>query len=390
MHDDFPLGAWELPEELVMLRETISRFMASEVRPVEECQPHDSYFLPEDDLTRLQAKAKSLGLWCMGSPEEYGGGGLSLLGQVIVAEEAAKCRMGAYVPACGTLGIDPPSVIWLGSEEQKQKYGIEGISKGKKCFVAISEAAGGSDPARKIQTRAVRDGDHYVINGTKMWITAAGTADWGIVFARTGEPGKGDGISAFIVDGGTPGMTAKEIGVIRSYSPYEVNFDNVRIPVENRLGEENKGFAICQKWLVHARVPYAAGVIGIAQEALKIAIEWARDRNVHKSALADKQAVQWMIADSEVELRAARLLTYQAAWNGDLGKDIKTDASIAKLYATEAAGRVIDRCVQILGAMGVAQELPLERWYRELRIKRIGEGPSEVHRMVLAREILRG
>ncbi|GMG82099.1 acyl-CoA dehydrogenase family protein [Paralimibaculum aggregatum] len=389
MLDDTASGAWELPEEFVLLRETVRRFMADEVRPLEERQPHDAYALPEDALRQLQAKAKALGLWCLASPAEYGGGGLNLLGQVVVAEEAAKCRMGAYVPACGALGIDPPSVIWLGNEAQKQKYGVEGIARGKKCFVAISEAAGGSDPGRKIQTRAVRDGDHYVMNGTKMWITAAGNADWGIVFARTGEAGKGGGITAFILDAGTPGMSAREIGVIRSYSPYEMVLEDVRVPVENRLGEEGRGFEICQKWLVHARVPYAAGVIGVAQEALRIATEWARGRHVHKSLLADKQAVQWMIADSEIELRAARLLTYQAAWNGDLGRDIKTDASIAKVYATETAGRVIDRCVQILGAMGVARELPLERWYRELRIKRIGEGPSEVHRMVLSRELLR-
>ena len=387
--DSAPLGAWQLPDELVMLRKTVARFMENDVRPVEERQPHDCFKLPDADLAALQGKAKALGLWCLASPKEYGGGGLGLLGQVIVAEEAAKCRMGAYVPACGAFGIDPPSVIWLGTAEQRETYGAQGISKGKKCFVAISEAAGGSDPARKIQTRALRDGDDYVISGTKMWITAAEAADWGIVFARTGDRDEGGGITAFIVDRDSPGITTSEIGVIRSYSPYEVRFENVRVPSANRLGDEGQGFAICQKWLVHARVPYAAGVIGVAQEALKHAIEWARQRHVHKSLLADKQAIQWMIADSEIELRAARLLTWQAAWNGDLGKDIKTDASIAKVYATEAAGRVIDRCVQILGAMGLAKEMPLERWYRELRIKRIGEGPSEVQRMVLARELLR-
>ena len=389
MAEDNPTGAWEIPEDIAMLRDTVRRFMQDDVCPVEECQPHDCYALPQDDLEKLQTKARDLGLWCLASPEEYGGAGLGLFAQVIVAEEAAKCRMGAYIPACGAFGIDPPSVIWLGNESQKQKYGIQGIEKGKKCFVAISEASGGSDPARKIQTSAVRDGDSYVINGTKMWITAAGEADWGIVFARTGEAGKGSGVSAFIVDGDTVGISKREIGVIRSYSPYELTFDNVRIPAENRLGDEGEGFAICQKWLVHARVPYAAGVIGVASEALRLAIDWAKQRDVHKSLLADKQAIQWMVADSEIELRAARLLTYQAAWNGDLGRDIKTDASIAKVYATETAGRVIDRCVQIFGAMGVAKEMPIERWYRELRIKRVGEGPSEVQRMVLARELLR-
>ena len=383
-------GAWELPEHLTMLRDTIRRFMVEEVRPVEERQPHDSYALPTDELEALREKAKAAGLWCMASPEEYGGGGLGLLGQVIVAEEAAKCRMGAYVPACGAFGIDPPSVIWLGTEAQRQKYGVAGIHGGKKNFVAISEASGGSDPGHKISTRAQKVGDRYVVNGSKMWITGVDKADWGIVFARTGEAGKGDGITAFIIDRGSPGISCREIGVIRSYAPYEVTFDDVEVPAENRLGEEGQGFAICQKWLVHARVPYAAGVIGVAQEALAIAIDWARQRHVHKSTLADKQAIQWMIADSEMELRAARLLTYQAAWHGDLGRDIKIEASIAKVVATETAGRVIDRCVQILGGMGVARELPLERWYRELRIKRIGEGPSEVHRMIIARQLLRG
>lgn len=388
MKDMMPDGAWELPEELIMLRETVQRFMKEDVAPVEDRQTHDTYALPPDDLAKLQDKARALGLWCVASPVEYKGAGLSLLAQVIVAEEAAKCRMGAYIPACGAFGIDPPSVIWLGNEAQRQKYGVQGIEKGKKCFVAISEASGGSDPARKIQSRATREGDEYIINGSKMWITAAGEADWGIVFARTGEAGKGGGISAFIVDGDTPGLSKREIGVIRSYSPFELTFDNVRIPAENLLGKEGEGFTICQKWLVHARVPYAAGVIGVAQEALRLAIDWAKQRNVHKSLLSEKQAIQWMIADSEIELRAARLLTYQAAWNGDLGHDIKTDASIAKVYATETAGRVIDRCVQIFGAMGVAKELPIERWYRELRIKRVGEGPSEVQRMVLARDLL--
>jgi acyl-CoA dehydrogenase len=183
-------------------------------------------------------------------------------------------------------------------------------------------------------------------------------------------------------------MTAKPIPVIRSYSPYEIEFDNVIVPVENRLGEEGQGFALCEKWLVEGRIPYAAGTIGIAQAALDIAIDWAKQRRTFGSTLASKQAIQWMIADSEMELRGARLLVYQAAWRADLGQYVKVDSSIAKVVATETAGRVVDRCIQILGGMGVARELPLERWYRELRIKRIGEGPSEVQRMVVARHLL--
>ncbi len=382
--------SWELSEELRQIRDTVRRFMRAEVKPVEDTLEHDAYELPADALAPLQKKARDIGLWCVRSPAEHGGAGLNLLGQAVVAEEAARCRMGAYVPACGAFGADPPNAIWLGTPRQVERYGVPAVEKGRKIYVAISEASGGADPARSIRARAVRKGDRYVLNGSKMWITGADGADWGLVFARTGEQGDRGGISCFIVDGVPKGMSLRPIPVIRSYSPYELTFEDVEIPVEDRLGEEGQGFALCEKWLVEGRVPYAAGTVGIAQEALEIAIAWARERTTFGSRLADKQAIQWMIADSEMELRAARLLVYQAAWEGDLGREMKTAASIAKVVGTETAGRVIDRCIQIMGALGVAKELPLERWYREMRIKRIGEGPSEVHRMVLARQLLGG
>jgi acyl-CoA dehydrogenase len=380
--------SWELSEELRQIRDTVRRFMVNEVKPVEDRQPHDAYELPTDELLALQKKARDIGIWCVRSPEQYGGAGLNLLGQAMVAEEAAKCRMGAYVPACNAFGADPPNAIYLGTDDQIKRYALPAIEAGRKIYVAISEASGGADPARSIRTRAVRQGDRYILNGSKMWITAADGADWGLVFARTGEQGDRGGITCFIVNGVPKGMSMKPIPVIRSYSPYEITFQDVEVPVEDRLGAEGEGFAVCEKWLVEGRVPYAAGTIGIAQAALDIAIEWARQRETFRSKLADKQAVQWMVADSEMELRAARLLVYQAAWQGDLGRDMKVDSSIAKVVATETAGRVVDRCIQIMGALGVSRELPLERWYRELRIKRIGEGPSEVHRMVLARHLL--
>jgi acyl-CoA dehydrogenase len=380
--------SWELPEELRMIRDTVRRFMQQEVKPAEDRLEHDAYELPKATLHELQKKARALGLWCLRTPQEFGGAGLSLLGQAVTAEETAKCRMGAYVPACGAFGSDPPNAAFLGSPFQIEKYAQPAVDRGEKVFVAISEASGGSDPARSIQTRAVLRGDRYILNGSKMWITGAAGAQWGLVFARTGASGDRGGISCFIVDGNAPGMSVRPIKVIRSYSPYEMTFVDVEVPVENRLGEEGQGFQMCEKWLVEGRVPYAAGTLGVAQAALEIAIDWARERKTFNSTLADKQAIQWMLADSEIELRAARLLVYQAAWKGDLGQDMKLESSIAKVFATETAGRVIDRCVQILGAMGVAAELPLERWYRELRIKRIGEGPSEVQRMVVARSLL--
>ena len=389
MHTTNDSGSWELPEDLRMLRDTIRRFMQEEVKPLEDRLPHDAYTPEPADLLALQKKARAIGLWCFETPAEHGGAGLSLLGQCVAAEEAAKCRMGAYIAGCGGFGFDPPVVIWKGTPHQ-QRFAHQDVENGTKAFVAISEPSGGSDPGRAIQTRAVRKGDRYVINGTKVWISGASMAKWGIVFARVGENKGREGITSFIVDKSRPGISLSKIPVIRSYAPYEVHFTDYEVPEEDRLGEEGKGFAFAEEWLIHARPPYAAATIGIAQAALALAIDWARQRKTFGSYLAEKQAIQWMIADSEIELRAARLLVYQAAWNADMGRDIKVDASVAKVYGTEVAGRVVDRCIQILGGMGVAQEMPLERWYRELRIKRIGEGPSEVHRMVISRDILGG
>jgi len=382
------MGAWELPEELRMLRDTARQFMVRDVKPVEDTLPHDCFHTPDNLLKPLQEKARSLGLWCLRTPGEYGGADLNLLGQAVIGEEAARCKMGAYIPAIGAFGRDPPNVIFLGTPEQIERYALPTVEGTRKNFVAISEPSGGSDPARAIRTRAVRKGDRYVINGTKIWITDAGNCDWGILFARTGEMGDRGGISCFIVDSKTPGISFRRIPVIRAYSPYEVHFDNAEIPVENRIGEEGHGFRVAEKWLVEGRVPYAAGVLGVAQYALELAIEWVKERETFGAKLASRQAIQFMVADSHMELEAARLLVYKAAWLGDTGQDMKIAASIAKVTATETAGRVIDRCVQMFGGLGVSQEMPLERWYRELRIKRIGEGPSEVQRIVVARSLL--
>ena len=382
-------GAWELPEQLRDLQSMVRDFMTNEVRPAEFDLDPDAWELPPDVLARLSAKAKQAGLWCVESPTQYGGAGLNLLSLVVVAEETSQCRMGAYVPAGGAFGWDPPNVIFDGTEEQIQKWAVPTIESGAHTFVAISEPSGGADPARSIRTRARKEGNEWVINGQKTWISKAAESEWGIVFARTGDEGTRN-ISCFIVPADAPGLSMSKIPVIRSWYPCELTFEDVRVPEENLLGEVGKGFELAQRWLVNNRVTYAAAVIGVAQAALGLAIEHAKNREAFGSKLADKQAIQWMIADSEIDLRAARLLTYQAAWKGDLGQDFKTDASMAKVFATEAANRVVDRAVQILGGLGVAKEMPTERWYREMRIKRIGEGPSEVHRMVIARELLRG
>ena len=380
--------SWQMPQELQALQTLTRNFMQREVLPVEDKQEYNAYELPADELAQIREKARRAGLWCVASPAEYGGSEMSLLAQCIVAEEASQCRMGAYTPAAGSFGWDPPNVIFKGTKEQIDEFAVPTIGRGGKTFVAISEPNGGADPARSIETRAVRDGDDWVLNGTKTWISAANSAEWGIVFARTNDSKGAAGVSSFIVRADAPGLTMSPIPVIRSWYPYELSFQDCRIPGNSLLGEEGKGFQLAQHWLVHGRVPYAAATLGIASAALRIAIDHAKIRKTFGGTLADKQAIQWMVADSEMEIRAARGLVHAAAWKADLHQDFKVDASIAKVQATETAGRVVDRCIQILGGMGVAQELPLERWYRELRIKRIGEGPSEVHRMVVARHLL--
>ena len=211
--------SWELSEELTMLQDTVRQFMVNDVQPVEDQVPHDTFELPTDLLEPLQKKARDLGLWCIRTPSEFGGAGLDLMGQIVVSEEAAKCRMGAYVPACGAFGSDPPNVIFKGSQDQIERFALPAIQTGEKPFTAITEAGGGSDPRRSIRTRAVRKGDRYIVNGTKMYITGAGQARWGILYARTEMEDGRDGITCFIVETDKPGFEARPIPVIRSDSP---------------------------------------------------------------------------------------------------------------------------------------------------------------------------
>ena len=378
-------------EELELLRDQIRRFMRDFVKPIEDKLPYNATGCNRDDRALLKAKAEEMGLTRLSVPAEYGGNPVSALTRVVIAEESAKCRLGAYAPALGAFGGGPPNVIWTGTPQQIEKYGVPCVEGKKRAFVAITEPTGGSDPRNNISTRARKEGDVWLLNGRKMWITAAEGADYGIIFAKTkdGTDGNPPQITAFIVEPTFPGISFNEIKVIRALSPYEIVLENCEVPAENVLGEVGQGFGVAQRWLVDARIPYAAGCVGIAQEALDMACGWVKQRPTRDGMLADKQAIQWMIADSEVELKAARLLVYDAASKVDAGEPGKVDASVCKLVATETAGRVVDRAMQMFGGMGMAQEMPLERWYRELRVKRIGEGPSEVHRMVIARNKLR-
>ncbi|HTO10428.1 MAG TPA: acyl-CoA dehydrogenase family protein [Candidatus Binatia bacterium] len=379
-----------LPDELRVLREQVRRFIREEIIPLEQTLDPDAPGLPEEDWARLAAKTKAAGLWALGAPEEYGGGGLDTFSMCVVLEEMAQHRMGLYNAGCGVFGRNPPPAIWAGTKEQIKKYAEPTVREGWRTFFAITEPSGGSDPAGAIQTRAERKGDGWVLNGRKVFISSAHNAKWGLVWARSNKEKGRAGISCFILEPGTPGFTAKNIRTIRTAAiPNDVTLEDVVLPGDALVGAEGQGLDLAFDLLVKNRFPYAATNLGVAVAAHRMAIAHAKQRSTFGQPLSQRQAVQWMLADAEVELRACRWLIWEGAWKADRGEDARVEASIAKLYSSEVLGRVVDAAVQIHGGYGVSKEFPLERWYREARVRRIGEGPSEVHRMVIARQLFR-
>ncbi len=379
-----------MSDELRMIQATIRKFMQEEVLPHEIGLEHDSTEFPEDIQQELSQKAKDAGLWCLGAPEEYGGGGLNEFGFCVVTEEMAKCRAGLYHPGYDVFGRYPPNIIYAGNEEQLQKYAVATSRDGLKTFFAVTEPSGGSDPARAIQTKGRRDGDNWVLNGSKIFCTGAGEAEWGVVFVRT-NPEKGrQGISCFIIDKNTPGFTPRVFEVMRSTTAYEIAIEDCVVPQSQMLGEEGGGLDLTLRLLTKNRFHYSAANIGVCVAALSQAAEHVKQRETFGKLLSERQAIQWMLADSEVEVRAARWLTWEGCWKHDRGEDYRIEASICKLYSGDVLWSVIDRCVQMFGGYGLAKEYPFERWLREARFRRIGEGPSEVHRMVISRGLIKG
>ncbi|HUA35643.1 MAG TPA: acyl-CoA dehydrogenase family protein [Candidatus Binataceae bacterium] len=381
---------YAIAPELDAARQQVRRIIRDEIIPIEAKVDPDAAEIPEDDYWRLAKKTQVAGMWCMGAPREVGGQVLGTFDMCVLTEEMAQHRMGLYNPGCGVFGRTPPPVIYAGTPEQIQHYAAGTIKNAWFTFFAITEPSGGSDPANAIQCRAVRQGDSYVLNGTKIFISHAHEAEWGVVFARTDPKAGRKGVTCFIIKKGQKGFRARPIRTLRTSAlPNEVQLEDCVVPVEQRLGPENGGLDLCLDLLTRLRFPYSACNIGVGVAALKMAIDYSKQRRTFGELLSKRQAIQWMLADSEVELRAARWLTWEGAWKADRKEDFRTEASIAKLYSSEVLGRVIDRAVQIHGGYGVSKEFPLERWYREARIRRIGEGPSEVHRMVIARSLLR-
>ncbi|MFP6815335.1 MAG: acyl-CoA dehydrogenase family protein [Pseudomonadales bacterium] len=379
-----------LTEEQSLIVGMVRRFVRDEIAPLELNLDPDADELEPDDRMRLVEITKSMGLYGLDIPPEYGGPEIDLVTRTLVAIEMSQHRAGLYAPCYGVFGGAGLAQLFEATDDQKERYLYPTLRGEKRGFFALTEPSGGSDPARAIQTRAERDGDDWLINGSKIFISGADKADFGLVFART-DPDKGrNGVTCFIVDTDTPGFHVRRIVHTLRAARYatELGFEDMRVPHTNILGAVNKGFAIANDRLTRQRIPYAAGCIGVAVKAHEMALEYVPQRETFGAPLSSRQAIQWMLVDNEVDIKQATWLTLEAAHKADLGEPFRKEAAMAKLVATEAGSRVVDRCMQMFGGYGVTKDFPFERWYREMRIRRIGEGPSEVQRHIIARDIL--
>ena len=380
----------ELTEEQDMIIGMVRKFVREEILPLELDLDPDADELERDDRERLVEKTKTMGLYGLDIPPEYGGPEIDLVTRTLMAVEMAQHRAGLYSPCYGTFGGAGLAQLFEATDSQKEKYLYPTLRGEKRGFFGLSEPSGGSDPARAIQTKAIREGDDWVINGSKLWISGADRANFGLVFARTDSDKGRNGVTCFIVDTDTPGFHVRRVvHTLRSaHYATELQFVDMRVPDENILGEVNKGFAIANDRLTRQRIPYAAGCIGVAIKAQEMALEYVPQRETFGAPLSSRQAIQWMLVDNEIDIKQSLWITVEAAAKAERGENFRKEAAMAKLVATEAGGRVVDRCMQMFGGLGVAKDLPFERWFREMRIRRIGEGPSEVQRHVIAREIL--
>lgn len=382
----------EPTDEQKQIVATVRRFVREEIVPLEAKLDPDASELPREDFERLTRQVREMGFWGIDIPAEYGGAGVDMVTRVLMAIEMSQHRAGLYVPCYGVFGAAGLAQLYEATEDQKQRYLYPMLRGEKRGFFGLTEPSGGSDPARAIRTRAVRDGDDWIINGSKVFISGADRAHFGLVFARTDASKGRGGVTCFLVDTDMKGFHVRRVVHTLRSSHYatELQFEDLCVPNANVLGEVNGGFAIANDRLSRQRVPYAAACIGVAVKAQELAIEYAKQRETFGALLATRQAVQWMIIDNEIDIRTSLWLTLAAADKVDRGEPYRMEAGMAKLVATEAGGRVVDRAMQIHGGYGMTKDLPFERWYREMRIRRVGEGPNEVQRHVIARDLLGG
>jgi len=379
---------FDLTPEQRMWRDAVHHFAAQEVRPkvLEYAERHEMIW------PALEKGGQQLGLLGMTVPEAYGGSELDAVSMAIAIEELGWADGGTAltVAAHNSLGLAP--IVMFGTEEQKQRFlpRVTGGERGKLAALALTEPGAGSD-LKGIQTRAELDGDEWVINGSKMWITNAGAADYIVTLVRTAPGRSSKSLSMIIVPTDTPGLhigpPEKKMGLWTSHS-HAITYENVRVPRENLLGELGHGLYQTLQVLDGGRVGIGALALGIAQGAFEEAVRYAKERHTFGKPLAEHQAIQFMLADMATEIHAARLMVYHAAWLKEQGRPYTHAAAMAKLFATEMAERVCRNAIQIHGGYGYSREYPVERMYRDTRLMTIGEGTSEVQRMVIAKRVL--
>jgi acyl-CoA dehydrogenase len=378
---------FELPEEFRMLKEAVRKFVDRELIPIERHARRGSELAPEVRAD-LEEKAKALGLQGYDVPREYGGLGLGLLAQVIVW---AELRRSTAIPPRGgdIFGPSISPILYQLDEAQKVRYLLPTIRGEMRWCFAQTEPEAGSDPGA-MRTTAVRRGDVYVINGSKRFITGADKAHYAQLFAATDrEKGSRGGISGFIVDMKAPGVKLlRQEELMIGDRPWEIAFDDVEVPVRDLVGEEGEGFRHAQNWINVGRIRHGARGIGVIERCLELGAAYAKRRVTFGRPLADRQAVQWMLADSFVDLHQLRLMVYHAAWKYDQGEDIRAEACMVKNFGDSRSFNAADRCMQIHGGAGLAKDLPIETFWREQRSMMITEGPEEVLHMSLARHVL--
>ena len=376
-----------ISDDLIELKGAVRRLVA------ETLQPHDASIeetghIPEPALRAI----REMGLFGTHTPKAYGGLGLDMLGNCLVIQEMAKAHIAYFYTYSMNVHIASKGIELAGTAAQRDRW-LPDLASGRVigCY-ALTEEAAGSDAAA-LQTTAVRDGDHYVLNGCKRYITNAPVAGLFTVFAATGSHGDRKPISAFVVEQGTPGLRIGEVfrmaggqGSLHA----EVVFDDCRVPVGHRLGEEGEGFEIAMRCLDAGRINWAAYSVGAAERLVDMATEHAVARHQFGRPLADNQGLQWMLADMAADLHAARLVCHEAAWRYDREPDSRPRvAAMAKLIASEMVSRVADRTMQVFGGAGYRKDVPVERIWREVRAIRILEGTSEIMRHIVARDLLR-
>jgi acyl-CoA dehydrogenase len=376
-----------LSTEEIETRDWVRTFVRREILPLEpEVLRRERAHQPGitgAELRQLQDKARQFGFWGIQTPEEYGGMNLSAVLAALVEVELGR----SFVPF--RFGGSADNILFHANESQREEYLLPTISGERSSCFAITEPGAGSD-ATAIRTTARKDGSDWVINGEKTFITGGNEADFALVFAITDpERGVNGGVTCFLADRDM-GWKSEYIDTMGEWGPAALVFDEVRVPERNILGELGQGFALAMQWIGRGRYLLPARAVGACERLMEMAMQHARNRVTFGEPIADRQAIQWMIADSAVELEALRWLVLTAAWQVDQGMDSRHAQSMAKLFGGVKANEIVDRMLQIHGGMGYTRELPIERWYRELRLLRIYEGTDEIQRRTIARNLLKG